>query len=71
MKKSASLLEALQIKAVLYPDRAQVQGAIPYYATIGQTWGYRLSCTYDCPSTEPLQAVIPQSTTVHNKHDQE
>jgi len=32
------LLEALQIKVVVYADHVEVQGAIPSYATTGQTW---------------------------------
>ena len=39
------LLEALQVKVVVGPDRIEIQGAIPSYATIAQTSGYCVCCT--------------------------
>jgi hypothetical protein len=61
--------ETLDIGVAATPDRISISGAIPLEPTqsdaaspnsltTGQTSGYRLCCTYEYPSTEPVVTIV-------------
>jgi hypothetical protein len=40
------------------------------FTTTGRTWAYRLCCTYEYPSTEPVVNIIPAATRQDKKEAQ-
>jgi len=65
-KKDAYTYLSLQVKAT--HEGADIKGYLdPSVLTTGQTWGYRLCCTYEYPSTEPVVTIIPQARRQDNK----